>query len=66
MSYPPSIYSPEYYKPQKPENHSCCGGSCPTQPTQHKVIQKRGCQIRYSSGSNFTYKSGGSTNYKTC
>lgn len=65
MAYPPSKFSPEYFKPQKPENHSCCGGSCGT-PTEHKVIQKKGCFIRYKSGGMMSYQSSSGTSYKTC
>jgi hypothetical protein len=65
MAYPPSIYSPEYFKPQKPENHACCGGACGV-PPEEKIIQKRGCFIRYKVGGTTSYKTGGSSSYKTC
>jgi hypothetical protein len=66
MAYPPSKYSPEYFKPQKPANHSCCGGGCGT-PTEHKVIVKRGCFIRYQvNSSGTTHRSSNGSSYKTC
>ena len=45
----PSKYSPEYYKPQKPENHAgCCGKCCDTETTtSDKKTIKKGCVIRY-------------------
>ncbi len=66
MSFPPSKYSPEYYKPQKPENHSCCGGGCGAAPPEKETI-KRGCFVRYKIGNTSFYKvNGSSSNYRTC
>lgn len=55
MSYPPSKYSPEYEKPQKPENHSgCCGGGCPKNLPQVEGKKKPSscCNVRYNAGRN--------------
>lgn len=55
MARSPSRYSPEFEKPQKPENHSgCCQGACgkPT-PTPDRV--RVGCSLRYRGGCDANY-----------
>ena len=46
----PSKFSPEFYKKQKPENHTgCCGGCGKATVSTPKKTVKRGCFIRYKS-----------------
>ncbi len=57
MSFPPSKYSPEFFKPYKSENNSCCRRDCPVSQ-EIKIIKKRGCYIRYNVGGVMSYNAG--------
>lgn len=68
MPFPPSKYSPEYEKPQKPGNNAgCCMGGCGKPDPPPPPAPKVGCSVKYKSTCNVRYAGGSRTiTWKSC